>query len=267
MKDAMSQPCTELSAVDVPSSTWNAELYDGKHSFVWKFGASLIELLAPRPGERILDLGCGTGHLTAQLAAAGADVVGLDAAPSMIEQASQAYPNLSFEIVDARAFCFAEPFDAVFSNAALHWVKEPSPVLDCVYRVLKPGGRFAAEFGGRENITAIVAALDKVCRTTGIAFELPWYFPSIGEYVALLERAGLEVTFATLFDRSTPLEGEAGMRDWFAMFLSDLLSRVPPERRHAFLELIERELRPELYRDGAWHADYRRLRVAARRVR
>src|SRR5437868_5307298 len=92
---------------------WNPALYDGKHSFVWKYGASLLELLAPQPGERILDLGCGTGHLTAQIAEAGAEVIGIDAAAAMIEEARRAYPSLRFEIMDARDFTFAEPFDAI----------------------------------------------------------------------------------------------------------------------------------------------------------
>ena len=111
---------------------WDADLYDGKHAFVWKYGASLVELLAPKPGERVLDLGCGTGHLTAQTAAAGAEVVGLDNAATMVEQARRAYPQLQFELADARDFAIAEPFDAVFSNAVLHWIKEPERVIACV---------------------------------------------------------------------------------------------------------------------------------------
>src|SRR5207237_8143924 len=120
---------------------WDAGLYDAKHAFVWKYGASLIELLAPKPGERILDLGCGTGHLTAQLAAAGADVLGIDNSPAMIEQARREYPKLRFGLADARDFHFVEPFDAVYSNAVLHWVQEPERVITCVRQGLKPGGR------------------------------------------------------------------------------------------------------------------------------
>src|SRR5207302_10671977 len=106
-----------------PGQTWDAGLYDGRHAFVWKHGASLVGLLAPRPGERVLDLGCGTGHLTAALAAAGAGVVGLDRSEEMLAQARSAYPALEFVCGDARDFRFGEPFDAVFSNAALHWVR------------------------------------------------------------------------------------------------------------------------------------------------
>src|SRR5690242_15677096 len=123
---------------------WDAALYDDKHAFVWKQAASLLELLAPQPGERVLDLGCGTG----QLAAAGAEVVGLDHSPAMVEQARRLYPQLRFELGDARRFAFAKPFDAVFSNAALHWVREPEAAIACIRDALKPGGRFVAEFGG-----------------------------------------------------------------------------------------------------------------------
>jgi trans-aconitate methyltransferase len=247
--------------------SWDADLYDRKHAFVWQHGGALVELLAPRPGERILDLGCGTGHLTAQIGAAAAAVIGLDLAPAMIEQARGTYPQLRFEIGDARDFTFAEPFDAVFSNAALHWIREPERVIACVARALKPGGRFVAEFGGKGNVKAIAAALTQAAREAGLAsWEPPWYFPAVGEYASLLERNSLEVTMAMLFDRPTPLEGEDGMRQWVRMFAGDLLAAVPDGRRDELLQQVERQLRPVLYRDGKWHADYRRLRVVARRV-
>jgi trans-aconitate 2-methyltransferase len=245
---------------------WDADLYDRSHSFVWKHGAALLDLLAPQPGERVLDLGCGTGHLTAQLAAAGAAVLGIDSAPAMIEQARRAYPALRFEVADARDFAFQQPFDAVFSNAALHWVRPPETVIACVRRALKPGGRFVAEFGGKGNVQAIAAALADAARAVGVAPpESPWYFPGIGEYASLLEAGGLEVTFALLFDRPTALEGEQGMRRWVEMFGSWALAAVPAERREEFLRAVEDRLRPPLYQDGTWYADYRRLRVLARR--
>jgi trans-aconitate methyltransferase len=244
---------------------WNPALYDDKHSFVWKYGASLLELLAPQAGERILDLGCGTGHLTAQIAEAGAEVIGIDTAVAMIEQARKAYPQLRFEIMDARNFTFAEPFDAVFSNAVLHWVKRAGEVIACVRRALKPGGRFVAEFGGRGNVRQIAAALESVFVELGYgSFESPWYYPSVAEYASLLEQNGLEVTYATLFDRPTPLEGEHGLRHWIEMFGGAILDRVPADRRGLFFQRVEEQLRPTLYREGIWSADYRRLRVVAR---
>lgn len=238
---------------------WDPTLYDEKHAFVWQYGASLVELLGPRPGERILDLGCGTGHLTAQIAAAGAAVVGVDSDPAMIEQARRGYPELQFEQQDARSFSFAEPFDAVFSNAVLHWIKEPEAVIGCVRRALKSGGRFVAEFGGRGNVRQIAEALQRAVPDT----VLPWYYPGIGEYATLLERGGLEMTSAVLFDRPTPLEGEDGLRNWVRMFARDVLRLVPEARQEELWQRLEGELRPTLYYEGRWHADYRRLRVVA----
>ena len=254
------------SSPGLATNQWDARLYDAKHAFVWKQGTALLDLLALQTGERIPDLGCGTGHLTAQIAAAGAEVIGIDSAASMIDQARRSYAQLRFEIADARDFNLAVSFDAVFSNAVLHWIKEPAQVIAAVRRALKPGGRFVAEFGGRGNVQAIVAALDRTTQATGGGrFENPWYFPSIAEYAALLERGGLEVTYAVLFDSPTPLQGEAGMRHWIEMFANDLLTRVAGDKREVFLGKVEEELRPVLYRDGTWFADYR-LRVVACRA-
>jgi trans-aconitate methyltransferase len=251
---------------ETPGADWDARLYDDKHSFVWKHGAALVELLGPGPGEAILDLGCGTGHLTARIAAAGADVLGVDSSPEMIAEARRSYPGLRFEVGDARALAAVDRFDAVFSNAVLHWIPDAEAVVRGVARALTPGGRFVAEFGGRGNVRAIAAAMRRAAEERGgEAPDAPWYFPGVAEYAGLLECAGLEVTFAVLFDRPTPLEGEAGMRHWVEMFGGHFLGRVPPARRDEFLRRVEELVRPVLYRDGGWFADYRRLRVVARR--
>lgn len=248
---------------------WDPALYDSKHSFVWKYGRELIELLAPRTGERVLDLGCGTGHLTHQIALTGAEVTGLDLSPAMIEQARRNYPELEFVQADAAAFEFARPFDAVFSNAALHWVTQPEAVVECVARALQPGGRFAAEFGGKGNIGAIRQAISQALRAPGIARNQewnPWYYPSIGEYAGLLERQGLAVRYATVFDRPTALEeGERGLRIWLEMFATSLLETLSPEQKESLIRHVEDLLRPTQFRDGAWYADYSRIRVLARR--
>jgi trans-aconitate 2-methyltransferase len=248
------------------NQSWNAALYDDKHSFVWKHGASLLALLEPKAGERILDLGCGTGHLTAQIAAVGAVVVGIDSSPAMIETARTTYPQLRFETADARNFDLGMSFDAVFSNAVLHWIKEPDSVISRIGRALKPGGRFVAELGGKGNVQTIVAALNRAAQSfSGAAPRHPWYYPSIGEYAGLLEKEGLEVAHAVLFDRPTPLEGDTGMRNWIEMFGGEFLKSIPAERFDEFLARVEGELRPVLFRDGTWFADYRRLRIVARR--
>ena len=246
---------------------WDAQLYDGRHAFVWKLGASLVELLAPKPGETILDLGCGTGHLTAEIAATGANVVGSDRSPQMIEKARQTYPNLHFEVADARALKDSACFDAVFSNAVLHWIKQPELVVRGIARALKPGGRFVAEFGARGNISTIQSAMIKALAELGHEpVDSPWYYPSIAEYAQLLEDSGLETTFATLFDRPTPLQGRDGMRDWIKMFGGTYLSQVPAEQQEAFFSRVEADLQLALFGEETWIADYRRLRVVANKT-
>lgn len=246
---------------------WDAALYQGRHAFVWQYGEELLNLLSPKSGERILDLGCGTGQLTQQIALAGAEVMGIDAAPSMIEQARQNYPDLKFAVADARDFQAEQPFDAVFSNATLHWILEPDAAIGCIHQALKPGGRFVAEFGGKGNIDEIVQALYSVLSTIGCASPEtlnPWYFPSIGEYAARLENQGFDVTYALLFDRPTPLkDGESGIAHWCRMFASHFIEGLPAERQTQAIQAIEQRLKPTLYREGTWIADYRRLRVVA----
>lgn len=252
-------------------SEWNAAHYDSGYSFVWKHGRGALDMLDPQPGERVLDLGCGTGHLTHQIAATGAEVVGIDSAPDMIRAARQAYPDLRFEVADAADYVADAPFDAVFSNAALHWMRPPSRVAARIAAALKPGGRLVAEMGGHGNIQAILDALYPALRAVGYESpeELnPWYFPSIGEYAALLERHSLAVNFAALFDRPTQLEGgEAGMRHWLDMFAGTLLAPLDVAQREHVVAQVERDLRPHLCEGGAWVADYRRLRITATRER
>src|SRR5688572_29408085 len=142
-----------------PGHDWDPDLYQSAHAFVWERAADLIDLLAPRPGERVLDLGCGTGQLTAQIAEGGATVLGVDRSPEMIAQARRNFPHLPFQVGDATTFSTDEPFDAVFSNATLHWVKPPAAAAARVFAALRPGGRFVAEFGGRGNVGRVCAAL------------------------------------------------------------------------------------------------------------
>ena len=248
--------------------TWDAELYEARHSFIWQLGQGLVELLNPQRGERILDLGCGTGQLTATIAQYGATVIGLDASPEMIGQARQNYPKIQFALEDAAKMRYRTEFDAVFSNAALHWMLEVDAVARAIAGALKPGGRLVAELGGKGNIAEIEAALDAVLPAyykEGTRARKT-YFPSIADYAAVLERAGLETRMAQLFERPTPLEGEEGMAVWLRQFSwYNFEPIVAAEREKALAEVVER-LRDVLYRDGRWSADYRRLRVVAVKV-
>jgi ubiquinone/menaquinone biosynthesis C-methylase UbiE len=251
------------------NAKWDAGLYDDKHSFVWKLAAAALELLDAQSGERILDLGCGTGHLTAKIAETGAHVVGIDRSPEMIRQAKEKYPSLRFEVMDAREIQLEGNFDAVFSNATLHWIKEPERVISGIKRLLRPGGRFVAEFGGKGNTGELLKAIQQVWQKLGIAGPVaqPWYYPTIGEYAGLLEQHGFEVTHATLFDRPTPLDdGVRGLHNWLEMFGSAFVGGLPDATREQLSQEIEHELRPRLFQDDHWIMDYRRLRVVAKRL-
>ena len=224
-------------------------------------------MLAPKPGERILDVGCGTGRLTAEIAHSGASVLGVDNSPAMVAQARGNFPELSFETQDACYLPFLEQFDAVFSNAALHWARPAEAAAKGMARALKPHGRLVVEFGGHGNVEVLIQGAYAALRRLGVEDPErynPWYFPSVGEYAALLERCGLAVVYATLFDRETPLAGGSqGLDSWFRMFGMRLCEALRPEKYGEFLRLVEEFAAPRLFREGQWVADYRRLRINA----
>ena len=263
----MGSICKLSESENAQATGWNAGLYDDKFSFIWEYGSNLVDLLDPKPGERILDLGCGTGHLTQVIAQRGCDVVGIDHSGAMIEQARANYPDMRFEVADASAFTFDEPFDAVFSNAVLHWVRDAEGAVSCMSAALKPGGRFVAEFGGKGNVRQIVDTTLAVLNESGYTnreARNPWFFPSIGTYAGMLERHGFETRSAVLFDRPTLLDGGAdGLALWLEMFGDSFFAGISSPERKRIVAAIEDRLRPALFRDGAWYADYVRLRVLA----
>jgi trans-aconitate methyltransferase len=244
---------------------WDTDRYETQHAFVWRYGERLLELLRSQPGERILDLGCGTGQLTAAIASQGATVQGIDASAAMIAAAQQNYPQLAFRVADARNFQVETPLDAVFSNAALHWVLEPDAVIDSVWRSLRPGGRFVAELGGKGNVQQILAGLRHGFEAIGCPVPAcPWYFPSLSDYATRLEQRGFEVQYAALFDRPTLLEaGSEGLANWLQMFASGMLMGLTAEQQRQVIQTVEDQLRPALYEGDRWAADYRRLQVVA----
>jgi SAM-dependent methyltransferase len=256
---------------------WDAAGYDDTCAFVADYGEGVADLLTAETGDHVLDLGCGTGRLSRQLADSGFVVVGVDNSAEMIDRARehQGGEGLRFVHGDARdvpgvlgdhGIDSIDGFDAVFSNAALHWVPDTDhdAVLDGVVRVLRPGGEFVAELGGRGNVARIVDGVRAELDARGYDCEPPWYFPSVGEYAPRLESFGLEVRQAFLFDRPTELDGgEDGLADWLAMFGDGLLASVPQEERESVVDAATERLREDLFREGTWIADYRRLRFRA----
>lgn len=246
---------------------WNAALYDDKHSFVFKYGEDLVDLLAPKAGERILDIGCGTGYLTNVIASFGATVIGIDNSLEMITKAKAAYPQQEFKVQPGEEFHFDEHFDAIFSNAALHWMLEKEKVIDCMYRNLKRTGRIVLEMGGKHNVEKIITALqhslNKRGYTTNATMKL-WYFPSESEYTALLKKRGFKVTYASHFCRETKLvDAENGIKDWVKMFGSAFLKGIDEPVVNDILNEVQDTLHPLLFRDNDWYADYKRLRIIA----
>jgi SAM-dependent methyltransferase len=261
---------------DESREEWNAADYDDQCVFVYEYGESVTELLDVGAGSTVLDLGCGTGHLSRELVDRGASVVGVDNSREMVARARDRYGDvegLRFVHGDARSLVDAvgtdDSFDAVFSNAALHWIAGPDhdAVLDGVARLLRPDGVFVAELGGRGNVESIVEAASRELDARGYEAENPWYFPSIGEYAPRLESHGFEVRDAHLFDRPTTLDGGAnGLRDWLTMFGDGLLAPLPDDAFDPVVEAVEDRLEADHYREQSWVVDYRRLRFRAVRV-
>lgn len=251
------------------SDIWNPILYDKKHAFVSNYGHDLIDLLDPKPKEKILDLGCGTGDLANTLFKKNADVVGVDQSKKMILQAKDKYPHIDFLVKDATKLGYDSEFDAVFSNATLHWVKEPEQALISIYKSLKQNGRFIAEFGGKGNIQTVTDEINAQLTANGLKEHMrqfPWYFPSIGEYSSLMEKVGFRVTFAQHFDRPTILKGHNGLKNWITMFGSDMFKNIDKHKRTEIITKVEENLKTVLFKEGNWMADYKRIRVTGIKV-
>jgi len=245
---------------------WNTDLYDNAHDFVSKYGEGILSYLNPKPEEIILDLGCGTGDLTKEIQLSGARVIGVDGSAEMISTAKLKYPEISFYQMDAREMKFDSPFDAVFSNAVLHWIPEKDKVIEHIYTALKDGGRLVAEFGGKGNMQTLITALKTEFQKRGLYKNAGidyWYFPSIGEYAAELEKLNFRVVHAEHFDRPTSLKGDNGIKDWFKMFGEPFLSGIAEIEKEEILNQVQDNLKATQYIEGIWYADYKRIRVVA----
>ncbi|HET8969641.1 MAG TPA: methyltransferase domain-containing protein [Candidatus Nanopelagicales bacterium] len=261
----------------MPEHSWDAAGYDERFSFVTERGVDLLELVDAGPQDRILDLGCGTGHQAAALAATGAVVVGVDADDAMLASARRAYPLLQFQRGDGQDLPIGallravgdRPYDVVLSNAALHWMPDQDAVVAGVGRLLRPGGRFVAELGGVGNVARLADAIDAGRHAVGLGpVPMPWTFPTPAQAATLLERHGFRVRSLALFDRPTPLADGDSAATWATMFVADLLTDVPAGRRSELAEAIDaraRRLGLAERPDGApgWWGDYVRLRFVA----
>lgn len=244
---------------------WNPALYAAHAGFVPALGKAVLELLGAQPGEHILDLGCGDGVLTRQIADAGAEVIGIDADPAMVAAARE--KSLDVRHGDARQLGFDGQFDAVFSNAALHWVGAPAQVTAGVARALRPGGRYVGEFGGHGNIAAIRVAIRAVLAARGyrVETEETSYYPTAEGFRAILEAGGFTVESCQIIPRPTPVP--TGMTAWLNTFRGGFIDSagVPSEKRAQVIEDVRALLRPVLADDaGNWVADYVRIRFSAR---
>lgn len=246
----------------VTEQQWSPEQYAKNARFVSDLGMPVVTLLAPRAGERILDVGCGDGPLTKKLVEFGCAVVGVDASPAMVEAAKAL--GLDAQVMDGQALHFEHEFDAVFSNAALHWMRQADAVIAGVWRALKPGGRFVGEFGGDGNTATVLRALEAALRRRGLDFRAlsPWYFPSAEEYRGKLEARGFAVNTIALIPRPTPLPGS--LIAWLETFAQSFVAPLPVAERAGFLAEVADQCRPTLCdAEGKWSVDYVRLRFSA----
>ncbi|MES2416995.1 MAG: methyltransferase domain-containing protein [Bacteroidota bacterium] len=250
----------------MPAIDWDSNLYNKQHHFVSDYGADVLQWLAAKANEQILDVGCGTGQLAAQIAASGASVLGIDASADMIASARSAYPNLTFEVADGTKLAYHESFDAIFSNATFHWIENQDALVGGLFKSLKPGGRLVAEFGGKGNIKSITAAITQAADRLNLAALVTtnfWFFPSVSTYTSLLESNGFEVEQAWLFDRPTPLIGENGMYAWINQFAQYAFKKLNAEQAESIKHLAVEILKPNYFINGIWVADYKRLRIKA----
>lgn len=243
---------------------WDATEYYAKHDFVFKYGESLLSLMPAAPGK-VLDIGCGTGELSQELAEAGFDVVGVDQSEAMLEKAIAHFPAVEFELGDILNYA-GKPaqYDALFSNACFHWIRAQDRLANVMHRLLKPNGILVAEFGGVGNIQTIADGFKTELAKFGIDYQSPFYFPSVSEYRDLLTRHGFQQVDLEAYDRPTPLkDGRAGLRNWVAQFFASDLEQLSPDQQNDLFDHLDEALEEKLWHGDHWEADYRRLRVRA----
>lgn len=247
--------------------TWDAENYRQGFSFVPSYGEDVMSLLTVTEGSHVVDLGCGNGRLTSQLAQKGYRVLGIDASEDMLSLAKEEYPELAFQQGDAITFKLDEPQDAIFSNAVLHWIDaDKQQAMLCNVAInLRSGGEFVFEFGGYGCAEAVHSTLEQIFEEHGRVYPRVFYFPTIGKYAPLLENAGMQVEYATLFDRPTPQQDGRTAADWIRMFDVAPFADVPEAEAAEIIAEADKRLEEQLCHDGVWYIDYVRIRMRARK--
>ena len=244
---------------------WNADKYAKDFSFVHQYGNGVLELIDTDNAKTAIDLGCGNGVLSGKLRDMGLDVIGIDSSPEQLAIARRDFPDINFIEADAISFEVNKPVDVIFSNAVFHWIDKDkqSNMLHSIHASLAKGGQLVFEMGGYGNNMLIHRELSKAFNRRGLKYRIPFYFPTIGEYAAMIEKEGMLVTYAILFDRPTALNGDEGMNDWIRMFIRTPFKDVDKETENEIINETAENLRNDLFKNGTWYSDYVRLRMKA----
>ena len=245
--------------------SWNAEKYKEDFSFVHQYGSVVLELIDTDSAKTAIDLGCGNGVLTGKLREMGFDVIGIDSSPGQLAAARRDFPDINFIEADAASFTAEKPVDVIFSNAVFHWIDEDrqADMLRCIASSLNRNGQLVFEMGGYGNNRLIHREIGKAFRKFGLEYRMPFFFPTIGEYAAMIEAQGMLVSYAVLFNRQTPLKGKNGMNDWIRMFIRTPFEGIDEKTETRIIDEAVKNLKNDLYIDGIWYSDYVRLRMKA----
>lgn len=247
---------------------WDSTKYKNQFSFVPQYGEDVMNLLTKEEGSLLVDLGCGNGTLTKKLADRGYRVIGIDASDDMISLAKTEYPDLKFMKEDALSFRLKDKADVIFSNAVFHWIDRDNQerLIENISRQLATGGELVCEFGGYGCAEAVHATLEKCFHERNLKYLRTFYFPTIGEYTPILEKYGLRVEYAVLFDRPTVQKSDNGLIEWINMFVTKPFENVDADTKRSILREAEHYLKDKLFKDGKWYIDYVRIRIRARKI-
>lgn len=243
---------------------WNSTLYDNKHDFVAEYGKGLLEFVPDNMNQKILDLGCGTGTLTAQLSHLAHTVIGVDSSSNMIEKAQSQFQNIKFMQCDALALPFENEFDVVFSNAVFHWIDDHDTLLKNIYKALKKDGMLICELGAVGNIAAIENAFSQCSERLGYEYRPKFNFPTVETFERHLKDNGFQIDSIYDYDRPTVLkDGEQGLSNWMKQFFASELALMPEAVQNEIIDSVEKLTKGALWNGREWVADYRRLRAIA----